>query len=67
MKAFTNFPFAHRPKTIMICADDLVEYYGLSRDSAYQLLHKHGVQIGGRWYIKREKADKLLDGPGTIA
>ena len=65
MKALTNFPFAHKPKTIMIRKSDLMEEYGLTRDAAYELLRKHGVTLGGTLFIERDKADRILEGPDS--
>lgn len=42
--------------------DDLIYDYGLTRDAAYDLLHRHGIKLGGGLYIKRSVLEKVLEG-----
>ena len=51
-----------RAPKIMIRARDLIEEYGLTEGAAYELLHAHGIKLDGGYYIKRVKADEILNG-----
>lgn len=39
-----------------------MDEYGMTQDAAYDVLHRHGVKLGGGLYIKRSVLEKVLEG-----
>lgn len=41
---------------------DLMVEYGMTQDAAYEVLHRHGIKLGGGMYIKRSVLERVLEG-----
>jgi hypothetical protein len=41
---------------------DLMAEYGMTQDAAYEVLHRHGIKLGGGMYITRTVLERVLEG-----
>lgn len=46
----------------MLCPREVSHYTGLSYEHSLEIVKAHGIRMGMRWFISREKLERVLIG-----